>query len=60
MPTLLTTILAELQNTIFSGAIPRIIDLLVDTTSDVRQASVNALCKLAGNRKSGLLQCPCH
>jgi len=60
MLTLLTTVLAELQNTIVSGAIPRIIDLLVDTTSDVRQASVNALCKLAGNRKSGLLQCPCH
>jgi len=59
MPSTLTTILAELRTEICK-AVLSIVDLLKATASDVRQASVNALCKFGEHRKSGLLKCPHH
>jgi len=59
MPSTLTTILAELQTEICK-AVLSIVDLLKATASDVRQASVNALCKFGEHRKSDLLKYPHH
>jgi len=49
-------ILAELQNAIVT-AVSTIVGLLEATASDVRRASLNALCKLAEHCKYNLLKC---
>jgi len=59
MRTSLNTILAELQDTIVT-AVPTIVGLLGATTSDVRRASLNALCRLAEHGEYNLLKCQHH